>query len=191
MTAKDKLQIIGYARVSSTGQSLELQLDKLNGFDCGAIFKEKISGTSTKKRIELQNCLNHLRNGDSLVITKLDRLARSVSDLSKIVEELKSKDVDLVVLDQNIDTSTPYGKLTFHLLGAFAEFENDLRKERQAEGIKKALDKGISFGRKKNLSKEQTEELKKDREAGLKITEIMKKYEISKKTVYRYLNSNS
>ncbi len=188
MTKKDKSQIIGYARVSSVGQSLEVQKEKLNNFGCGTIFEEKKSGTSTTKRIELQSCLKHLRKGDSLVITKLDRLARSVSDLNKIVDELKTNDVDLIVLDQNIDTSTPYGKLTFHLLGAFAEFENDLRKERQAEGIKKAIDKGIQLGRRKNLSEKQAEELKQDRNQGLKITELMEKYQLSKKSIYRYLN---
>ena len=188
MSTKEKTQTIGYARVSSTSQSLEIQQEKLNNFGAGIIFEEKKSGTSTIKRLELQSCLKHLRKGDSLVITKLDRLARSVTDLSKIVEELTNKDVDLVVLDQNIDTSTPYGKLTFHLLGAFAEFENDLRRERQSEGIKKALSNGVKFGRNKSLSDEQTKELQADRANNIKITDLMAKYQLSRKSIYRYLN---
>ena len=125
---------IGYARVSSTGQSLEIQLSKLTAYGCtepdGQIFQEKKSGTNTNNRPQLQECLRHVRKGDTLVITKLDRLARSTLDLTQIAEDLKTRGVELVVIDQNIDTSTPTGKLLFNMLASIAEFENDIRRER-------------------------------------------------------------
>ena len=180
---------VGYARVSSYGQSLEIQLEQLKKAGCEKVFSEKISGTSKQNRYQLKECINFCREGDALLITKLDRLARSMSDLCSIIASLKEKGVDVNVLNNNaIDTASSSGKLMLNILGSIAEFETELRKERQAEGIKKALDKGIKFGRKKNLNPEKAEELKADREAGLKITEIMEKYQLSKKTVYRYLS---
>ena len=106
-------QTIGYARVSSIGQSLEVQLDKLK--DCDKVFQEKRSGKQTDNRPELLKALEYVRKGDSLVISRLDRMARSVLDLAKIAERLKKKGVALKVLDQSIDTSTSEGKLMFHL----------------------------------------------------------------------------
>ena len=146
-------QSIGYARVSSIGQSLEVQLDKLK--DCDKVFQEKCSGKQTDNRPELLKALDYVRDGDSLVISRLDRMARSVLDLAKIAEKLKQKGVGLRVLDQSIDTSTSEGKLMFHMLGAFAEFENDIRRERQQDGIAKAQANGVRFGRKPVLSDEQ------------------------------------
>jgi DNA invertase Pin-like site-specific DNA recombinase len=99
---------IGYARVSSSGQRLDAQLDRLA--DCNRIFHEKVSGKSTKGRPELQNALDFVREGDVFMVTKLDRLARSVVDLASIVQKLETKKVDLVVLDQGIDTTTMYGR---------------------------------------------------------------------------------
>ena len=107
---------IGYARVSSTGQSLDVQLDKLK--QCDKLFSEKKSATSTNGRTALKDCLNYLREGDQLIITRLDRLARSVLDLTQITHDLQQRNIDLVVIDQSIDTSTPTGKLMFTLLGA-------------------------------------------------------------------------
>ena len=135
---------VGYARVSSVGQSLEVQLDKLKG--CDKVFQEKRSGRQTETRPELLKALDYVREGDSLVITRLDRMARSVLDLAKIADSLQSKGVALKVLDQSIDTSTSEGKLMFHMLGAFAEFENDIRRERQQDGIAKAQAKGMANG---------------------------------------------
>ena len=115
---------IGYARVSSTGQSLDVQLDKLK--QCDKLFSEKKSATSTNGRTALKDCLNYLREGDQLIITRLDRLARSVLDLTQITHDLQQRNIDLVVIDQSIDTSTPTGKLMFTLLGAIvlAPIEN-------------------------------------------------------------------
>jgi len=182
---------IGYARVSSTGQSLDVQLDKLRAYGCdkndGAIFQEKKSGSKADNRTELNACLKHLRKGDSLVITKLDRLARSTYDLTKIANDLETRDIDLVVLDQSIDTSTPTGKLLFNMLGSIAEFENAIRKERQTDGIAKAQELGVKFGAKPKLTDTQVEELKAKRADGVLIKDLMKEYKLGKTTVYRLL----
>lgn len=183
---------IGYARVSSTGQSLEIQLSKLIEHGCtepdGEIFQEKKSGTNTDNRLQLQACLRHVRKGDTLVITKLDRLARSTLHLTQIAEDLRVKGVELVVLDQNIDTSTPTGKLLFNMLGSIAEFENDIRRERQSDGVAKARDNGVKFGAKAKLSDKQLSEMKQKRADGVLIKDIMSEYGLSKASVYRLLS---
>jgi len=182
---------IGYARVSSTGQSLDVQLEKLNAYGCtkpdGLIFQEKKSGSKAANRTELKACLNHLRSGDSFVITKLDRLARSTLDLTVIADDLENRGIDLVVLDQAIDTSTPTGKLLFNMLGSIAEFENAIRKERQVDGIARAKEIGVKFGAKAKLSPEQVDEMKKKRIDGVLIKELMNEYNLSKASVYRLL----
>lgn len=185
---------IGYARVSSTGQSLEVQLSKLTAYGCtepgGEIFQEKKSGTSTSNRPELKACLRHLRKGDVLVVTKLDRLARSVLDLTRIADDLKNRGIELVVLDQSIDTSTPTGKLMFNLLAMIAEFENAIRKERQTDGIAMAKDKGVKFGAKAKLSDQKLSEMKQNRADGVLIKDLMTKYGLSKASVYRLLQAD-
>lgn len=182
---------IGYARVSSTGQSLEVQLDKLNAYGCkepdGRIFQEKKSGTNTDNRPEWLACKRHLRNGDTLVVTKIDRLARSTFHLTQIANDLKEKGVELVVLDQNIDTSTNEGKLLFNMLASIAEFENDIRRERQTDGLIKARANGVKFGAKAKLSNEQLSEMKQKRADGVLIKDIMLEYGLSKASVYRLL----
>lgn len=178
---------IGYARVSSTGQSLDVQLEKLK--ECDKIFQEKKSGR-TGKRDQLQLALDYVRDGDVFAITKLDRLGRSTRDLLNIVNKLEGKGVQFRVLDQNIDTGTPSGKLMFTMLGAIAEFENDLRKERQADGISLAKARGIHLGRKSVLSHEQIYELKQKRIEGIKIKDLMTEYRISKASVYRLISTN-
>lgn len=181
--------LVGYARVSSTGQSLEAQLEKLK--DCYKVFQEKRSGKNADNRPQLKACLEYLREGDTLVITKLDRLARSVFDLQQIKRLLDTKGVELLVLDQLIDTRTSTGKLMFNMLGAIAEFENDLRKERQADGIAKAKEQGIHLGRKAKLSQEQLEELRQRRAKGVLIKDLMRDYGLSKASVYRLLGESS
>ena len=135
---------IGYARVSSAGQKLDVQLDRLA--DCDRVFHEKVSGRSAKGRPELQNASDFVRDEDVFVVTKLDRLARSVVDLSGIVQKLESKNVDLVVLDQGIDTTTMYGRLQFNILAAIGEFERELIRERSMEGRAKAIARGVKVG---------------------------------------------
>jgi DNA invertase Pin-like site-specific DNA recombinase len=177
---------IGYARVSSYGQSLEVQLEKLR--DCDRIFQEKQSAR-TDNREQLQLCLDYVRDGDHLVITKLDRLARSTRDLLNIMQRLQDKQVKLVVLDQQIDTSTPTGMLLFTMLGAIAAFENDLRKDRQMQGIELAKRKGIKFGRRHALDAEQINDLQRKRADGVKIVELMTEFNVSKASVYRALSN--
>lgn len=177
---------IGYARVSSVGQSLEVQQDKLNEYGCTKIYREKRSGT-TANRPQLKQCLDYVRDGDVLVITKLDRLARSTLDLHKIVEQLNSKNVGFKVLDQSIDTTTKEGRLMFSILASIAEFETELRKERQLDGIAKAKENGVHFGRKAKLTDDQIEEMQSKRAEGVLIRELMSEYKLSKASIYRLL----
>ena len=150
---------VGYARVSSIGQSLEVQLDKLKA--CDKIFQEKKSGVD-REREQLKHCLNYVREGDVLMVTRLDRLARSTSHLCQIADKLESQGVTLHVIDQNIETATPTGKLLFNMLGAIAQFETEIRKERQMDGIKRAKDRGVHIGRKKQISEEEAEACQSD-----------------------------
>jgi DNA invertase Pin-like site-specific DNA recombinase len=154
------------------------------------LFEEKRSGT-TANRPELQACLNYLREGDTLVITKLDRLARSTYHLTQIHEQLKQQGIELVVIDQSLDTSTPVGKLMFNMLGAIAEFENEIRRERQLDGIKQAKDRGVQFGAKAKLTIEQVAEMREKRAEGVLIKELMREYGISKASVYRLMGDVS
>jgi len=180
------MAVIGYARVSTVGQSLAVQNEKLEVYGCEKIYKEKVSGT-TANRTELKACLDFLREGDKLIVTKLDRLARSTFHLTQIAEDLSKRGIELVVIDQHIDTSTPTGKLLFNMLASIAEFETEIRKERQLEGIEKAKANGVKFGAKRKLNNEQLSQLKLDREAGLLIKDLMVKYNMSKDSIYRML----
>ena len=179
------MALVGYARVSSVGQSLDVQLAKLQR--CKKIFQEKQSGASSK-RPRLQACLEYVREGDTLVVTRLDRLARSTLHLCQIADELKRKQVDLQVLDQNIDTSDATGRLLFNMLGAIAQFETEIRAERQMDGIQKARERGVPFGRKRKLTLQQRAKLQHKREQGALIKTLMKDYSLSKASVYRYLS---
>ena len=182
------MALVGYARVSSVGQSLEVQLDKLK--DCKKIFQEKKSAAATGKRPQLEACLEYVREEDTLVVTRLDRLARSTLHLCQIADELKRKGVELRVVDQNIDTADATGRLLFNMLGAIAQFETEIRAERQLDGITKAKKQGVKFGAQKKLSNELVEELKRKREAGALIKHLMKEYGLSKASVYRYLEKS-
>ncbi len=178
------MALVGYARVSSIGQSLDIQLEKLE--HCDKIFQEKQSGASSK-RLRLADCLEYVREGDTLVVTRLDRLARSTLHLCQIAHELERKQVNLQVLDQHIDTSDATGRLLFNMLGAIAQFETEIRAERQMDGIRKAKERGVRFGKKKRLTDEQTAELRRRREQGELIRTLMQDYGLSKVSVYRYL----
>lgn len=178
------MALVGYARVSSVGQSLDIQLDKLK--HCERIFQEKKSGTNNK-RPRLEACLEFVRDGDTLVVTRLDRLARSTLHLCQIAEELARKGVNLQVLDQSIDTGDATGRLLFHMLGAIAQFETELRSERQIDGIQKAKEQGVKFGAQPKLSTKQIEELRARRQEGALIKTLMAEYGLSKASVYRYL----
>ena len=176
------MAVIGYARVSSVGQTLDVQQDKLT--HCDKIFQEKVSGV-TDKRTQLQACMEYVRQGDTLVVTKLDRLARSTLHLCQIAAELERKQVALQVLDQNTNSAT--GRLLFNMLGAIAQFETEIRAERQREGVQKARERGVQFGKQKTLNREQVAELQERRRQGVFIKTLIQDYGISKTSVYRYL----
>ena len=138
---------VEYARVSSTGQDLDIQLAALQAAGCDVSRAEKVSGTSTEGRAELHTILAFLRRGDTLTVTRIDRLARSIADLSNIVRDLDAKGVALKATEQPIDTSTAAGKAFLGMLGVFAEFETNILKERQLEGIEAAKKAGVYKGR--------------------------------------------
>ena len=178
---------VGYARVSSTGQDLAVQLEKFEAAGCNKIFKEKRSGVDAG-RPELKRCLDYLREGDTLLVTKIDRLARSTSDLYQIVSLLARKGVAFKVLDDpSIDTTSRTGKLVMGILALIAEFENDIRHERQMDGIKKAKERGVRFGRKLELVPEKVKQIRKLRAAGSTVPDIMRQIGLSKASVYRAL----
>ncbi len=178
------MAIVGYARVSSIGQSLDVQLEALA--ECDKIFSEKISGVD-RSRPQFAQCMDYLREGDTLMVTKFDRLARSAAHLLSIIEELAAKQVGLVVIDQNLDTSTSAGRAMIGMMAVFAQFELEIRAERQADGIKAAREKGVVFGRKPKLDPARHDELRADRDGGMLIRDIMSKYAISKARVYQIL----
>src|SRR3984885_9674884 len=175
---------IGYARVSTTDQHLTLQVDKLKAAGCDVTRQEKASGTSTEKRKELQTVLDFIREGDMLLITRVDRLARSIADLQDIVRTLKAKGAALKAIEQPIDTSTAAGKCFLDMLGVFAEFETNLRRERQLEGIAKAKAAGVYKGRPASIDAARVREMKA---GGMGATEIAKALNIGRASVYRVL----
>ena len=149
------MTLYGYARVSSTDQDLALQEATLRAAGCQVIRSEKKTGTRRDGRTELDILLHFLRPGDTLVVTRIDRLARSLKDLQDIVHELKEKGVTLKATEQPVDTSTAAGKAFFDMLGVFAEFETNLRRERQMEGITAAKERGVYKGRKPRIDPEE------------------------------------
>jgi DNA invertase Pin-like site-specific DNA recombinase len=178
---------VGYARVSSTGQSLAIQEEQLQGAGCDKLFSEKRSGTSTDGREQLQAMLEWVREGDVLVVTRLDRLARSIVDLRKIVDALTAKGVGFRCLQQGaLDTTTSEGRLMLNILAAFAEFEVEIRKERQADGIAKAKVDGRYKGRPPSIDPAQIAALEAE---GLGATEIAKRLGIGRASVYRVKTS--
>lgn len=179
------MALVGYARVSSTGQSLGVQLEKLNAAGCDEIFSEKQSGASTNGREALAEALRYVRKGDTLLITRLDRLARSAGDLNSIVRDINARGVGFRAIDQEFDTTTSNGRLMMNMLGAFAEFETDIRKERQREGIDKAKAEGRYNGRPATINAAAVRLLKQE---GLGATAIAKRLNIGRASVYRLLD---
>lgn len=173
---------IGYARVSTTDQDTAVQVAALRAAGCDVIREEKASGTSTEGRPELATILDFLRPGDALVVTRIDRLARSIADLQVIVGTIREKGAVLACTEQPVDTSTAAGKAFLDMLGVFAEFETNLRKERQLEGIAKAKAAGIYRGRKPSINADEVRKLKAE---GLGGTEIAKRLGVSRASVYR------
>ncbi|MGP5019727.1 recombinase family protein [Vreelandella alkaliphila] len=143
--------IIGYARVSTQDQHAELQLDALNSAGCEQVFEEKVTG-KLRDRPQLSQCLSTLRKGDTLVVWKLDRLARSLKDLVEIIENLQQRGIDFRSLTEAIDTTSAGGRLVFHIFGALAEFEHSLITERTKAGLAAARARGRKGGRHRAMS---------------------------------------
>lgn len=175
---------VGYARTSTVAQEagLEAQVRDLQAAGCDKIFQEHAS--AVKQRDKLEQALNYVREGDSLVVTKLDRLARSVPDLYEIVDRLKGQEVNLIILSLGIDTATPTGKVMLTMMGAFAEFEREIMLERQKEGIEKAKSDGKYTGR-KPLPTEIVHTVETYLNTGVSKVWIAKQMGIGEATVYR------
>ena len=180
--------LIGYARVSTEDQDCAVQEEALRTAGCTIIRSEKRSGTTTDGRQELETVLSFLREGDTLMVTRIDRLARSVADLETIVARVRERGAFLRATEQPIDTATPAGKAFLQMLGVFAEFETAIRRERQMEGIAKAKAAGVYKGRKPSVP---TEEIRRLRAEGVSPTEIAKRLGVGRASVYRALDLSS
>jgi DNA invertase Pin-like site-specific DNA recombinase len=178
------MPVIGYARVSTTDQNLELQENALRAAGCEIIRSEKRSGSTTAGRDELRTVLDFLRKGDVLMVTRIDRLARSIGDLQDIVRAVKARGASLRATEQPIDTSTAAGKCFLDMLGVFAEFETNLRRERQLEGISDAKARGVYKGRKASIDPAKVKRMKTD---GMGPSAIAKALKIGRASVYRAL----
>jgi DNA invertase Pin-like site-specific DNA recombinase len=177
--------LVGYARCSSITQSLDIQLDALAQAGCEKIFSEKLSGRSTTDREQLAMALDFVRDGDTLIVTRLDRLARSVGDLHRIIGHLTEKKVAFQCINQSgVDTDSSTGRLMLAILGAVSCFENDIRAERQKEGIQKAKSENRYLGRKPSVDTTKVTELHAN---GLGASQIARELKISRTSVYRAL----
>jgi len=180
---------IGYARVSSADQDLSLQKAALERDGCAIVFEEKVSGTKRENRDQLDLALKVLTEGDTLVVTRLDRLGRSLHDLANIAHEIEAKNAALRVLEQSVDTSTSAGKAFFGMLAVFAQFETDVRRERQAEGIARVLKDPLLRGQKYRGGAKQIDRarVKRLRDEGYGPAAIAREMRISRMSVYRAL----
>ncbi len=181
---------IGYARVSTQDQKLELQLDALTQQGCELVFQEKKSGKN-KERPELEKLLGQLRSGDTVVVWKLDRLGRSLRDLIDLVAEFQKRGVDFMSLQDGINTATSTGRFTFNIFASLAEFEREIIKERTKAGLVAAKTRGRAGGRPAGLTPEAQEKAKSAKvlfESGKRVEDVAKILGISRATCYRYLN---
>jgi DNA invertase Pin-like site-specific DNA recombinase len=176
---------LGYARVSSEGQSLSAQLDELRAAGCAQVFQEKISGARSDRR-ELPRLMSRIGEGDTLIVCRLDRLARSSRDLLNILHELGLKKASFKSLhDPWADTSTPHGRLMVTVLAGLAEFERSLIRSRTSEGRVRALREGVRFGRRPKLTAHQRREALRRREKGESLVAIARSYAVSHSTISR------
>lgn len=181
---------VGYARVSSLGQNLQSQIEALESAGCDKIFKEKKSGKQTNNRYELQNALDFVRENDVFVVTRLDRCSRSVSDLHQIIDKLNYKKVGFKATEQEFDTTTSSGRLMIGLLSIVSAFETDLRAERQSEGIKSAIQRGVRFGRVKKLNDEDVKQIVELQETAQYTNEqIASQFNVGRSTLLRYVSN--
>lgn len=183
------MAVYGYARVSTTDQDVTIQEEALRAAGCEIVRAEKVSGSSRNGRTELETLIQFLRSGDTLMVTRVDRLARSIKDLQDIVHELKAKKVTLKATEQPIDTGTAAGKAFLDMLGVFAEFETNLRRERQLDGIAKAKERGVYKGRKPAIDPAEVMRLREVE--GLGASAIAKRLQIGRSSVYRVLEGKT
>jgi len=179
---------IGYARTSTNQQknSIETQIEQLEGAGCDKIFTEQKSGKQAENRKELKAALEFCREGDTFVVTRLDRCSRSVKDLHTIIDQLNNKSVGFKATEQELDTTTSAGRLMIGLLSIVSAFETDLRAERQADGIKSALEKGVHFGKKSIvLSDEEIQRAIELKEQGRTSQEVATEFNISRSTLLK------
>ena len=175
---------IGYARVSTTDQDTAAQIEALNGAGVEKVFHEKASG-GRFDRPELQKMLGHFREGDVLVVWKLDRLSRSLRDLLTILEKLDEIGVGFRSLTESIDTTTPAGRMMMQMVGVFAEFEREMIRERTRKGLERAKSKGVKLGRKSKLSAEQREKALEMLKGGEVGTVVAKVFNVHPATICR------
>lgn len=184
------MNVFLYGRVSTLDQNTDLQKKALLGaYPDGIYLEEKKSGTSIEGREMLQSFLTIMKEDSRLVVWKLDRLARNLHDLTKIVELLNEKGASLEILDQKIDTSTATGRAFLQMLGVFAEFETNLRRERQRAGIDAAKAKGKHLGRPIAFDEKQKREVKAKSEAGMNPSQLSREYNVSRATVYKAIRT--
>ena len=178
---------IGYARVSTEDQNLDLQRDCLTRSGCATIYEETASGKSAQ-RIELEHCRKALRSGDTLVVWRLDRLGRSLPDLIKIISELERDSITFESLTEKIDTGSASGKLQFHVFAALAEFEHNLIRERTLAGLTAARARGRVGGRKPKLNEKQIREIKTLlTDPAAQVKDIAERYGVSRTTLYKHV----
>ena len=179
---------IGYARVSTTDQNLDMQIDALKTAGCERIFTDKISGKSNE-RPGLQEALEYVRASDCLYVYKLDRLSRSLPSLIKIVNDLKAKGAEFVSLNEKIDTDSPGGNLIFHIFSALAQFEREIISERTKAGLESAKKRGRIGGRPRVIDEELLDQINRMYRANISVKTISKQTGVSVPTIYRYLSS--
>ncbi|HDE6879212.1 recombinase family protein [Staphylococcus epidermidis] len=180
---------IGYARVSTGLQNLDLQMDKLKEYGCEKVFTDNISGAKSK-RPGLDSVIEFARNGDTVVVWRLDRLGRNMQDLINLVNELNKRGISFYSIEENIimNKSSSTGQLIFHLFAAFAEFERNLILERSTAGRISARARGRYGGRPEKLTKKDVQLLKTLYDNGTPIKTIAEQWQVSRTTIYRYLN---
>lgn len=179
---------IGYSRVSTTDQNPESQQDALTKAECTKVYVDHFTGTKAS-RPEFDKMKDALREGDTLVITRLDRLGRSTKDLLEISQWLRDNDIGLVATEQSIDTTTPEGRLFFTMMGAFAEFEHDLMVARTHDGLASARARGRVGGRKPKVSSAQAAAVRKRYDDGETVRELAASFNTSRPTIYRALDA--
>lgn len=182
------MEFVGYARVSSTDQNFDAQVEALKKAGCIKIFAEKKSGTSKKERTAFQECMEYIRENDTLVVTRVDRLTRSILDLQHLLFDLKERKIEIKALEQPVDTASANGKFFLDMLGVFAEFETNLRRERQLEGVARAKQQGKYKGR-KPTARVKTNQIIELTQKGFTRKAIAEKLNIGIASIYRILKA--